>query len=189
MKTPQLSFETKLGPEITPGFLYPAGLTYTVIVKVRDLSYRHSIALMPNLSFSGNAQGGQLLETDQEIPDQESGIACGPGQGIQLGPREEHTYKVAVYTSSVSALAEKVVEGAKQGGTRSVVVVKRPVAGIVNEAGDDLEKPLLAPSQIVMSGQRRYEVSLSDPASSASTSSRKVGSRHRSCTSTSRPDR
>ena len=156
--SPQLSFDTKLESAVNPCCLWPAGVPYTVNVTVQDLSYRHSVALVPRLTFSGNAQGGELLEIDQTIPDQETASACQPGEAIELEPRQIKKLKVVVYTSK----AGNTTEGAKGGGTRSVVVVNEPSAGIPNKAGNDLESKLTS-SQILMSGQSRYEVSLADP--------------------------
>ena len=156
--SPLLSFDSKLDPAVNPCCLWPAGVPYTLNVTVQNLSYRRSVALVPKLTFSGNAQGGELLAIDQTIPDQETASVCQPGEAIELEPRQSEKLKVVVYTSR----AGNTTEGSTGGGTRSVVVVKEPIAGVVNKAGDDLESKLTS-SQIVMSGKSQYDVSLADP--------------------------
>ena len=157
--SPYLSFATKLGENTNGnGTLWGAGVPYTVRLTVQNLSYRKSVALVPSLTYQGNAQGGGMLALSSSIPGQESAQACAPGEAIQLRPREEKEYKIVVYTSKVGA----AVLGGTGGGTRSVVVVNLPGAGVVNEAGDGIASKLTA-AQIEMSGNRRYETSLSDP--------------------------
>jgi hypothetical protein len=57
---------------------------------------------------------------------------------VQLLPREEKKFKLVIYTSSVAASQM----GGQGGGTRSTVVIEQPLAGVVNEAGDDIESKI-----------------------------------------------
>ena len=121
------------------GALWGAGVPYTLDVTVEDLSYRKSVVLSPRFQAQGNAQLGPLIGAKDEIPEQTSLGSCQPPQAIQLSPREEKSYKLVVYTSTVG-----VAEMRNGGGTRSVVVDNTPAALVVNEAGDGVEKALSA---------------------------------------------
>jgi hypothetical protein len=163
ISTPLLAYSTKLGSEVLtgPGNLATAGVPYSVDVTMQDLSYRKDVAISTRFAFDGNAQGGQLIPIDDGTPVQDTADleqACAPTGLVTLIPREKKEFKLVVYTQSAWVRAE----GKTGGGTRSIVTVNPPVAGIPNKAGDDVET-FLKPSDIQLTGDTRYEVSLADP--------------------------
>ncbi len=113
--SPLLSFGTTLDPAVHPGFLWGAGVPYTVNLTVRDLSYRKSVVLVPRLRFQGNAQGGQLIASDAEIPPGSGEGGCSPSEVIQLAPREKKKFKVGSCTPRTSAPPRSVRQAAGRG--------------------------------------------------------------------------
>ncbi len=118
--------------------LWPAGLAYTLDVTAEDLSYRKSVVFFPRFQVQGNGQLGPLIGPDDSVPDQQEAGSCTPPQAVQLGPREEKKFKLVVYTSTAAATQM----GATGGGTRSTIVMNQPLAGVVNEDGDDIESKI-----------------------------------------------
>jgi hypothetical protein len=163
ISTPLLAYSTKLGSEVQPGpgSLATAGLPYTVDVTMQDLSYRKDLAISTRFAFDGNAQGGQLIPINDATPVQDTADleqSCAPTGLVTLIPREKKEFKLVVYTQSAWVRSE----GKTGGGTRSIVTVSPPVAGVPNKAGDDVETYLTS-NDIQMTGDTRYEVSLADP--------------------------
>jgi hypothetical protein len=128
---------TAEGPD-NQGALWPAGRPYTVAITAKDLSYRKSIVLFPRFQVTGNGQLGPLIGTDDDVPDQASASSCTPPQAVQLSPREEKKFKLVIYTSSVAASQM----GGQGGGTRSTISINQPLAGVLDEAGDDIESKI-----------------------------------------------
>jgi hypothetical protein len=120
--------------------LWPAGVAYTLDVTAKDLSYRKSVVFFPRFQVQGNGQLGPLIGLDAEVPDQQEATSCAPPQAVQLSPREEKKFKLVVYTSSAAATQI----GATGGGTRSTIIMNQPLAGVVNEDGDDIESKIAA---------------------------------------------
>jgi len=161
--SPLLAMGATLGSDVKPGpgSLATAGLPYTVDVTLQDLSYRKDLAISTKFSFAGNAQGGDLIPVTASVPVQDTANleqSCAPTGLVTLLPREKKQFKLVVYTQSAWVRSE----GKTGGGTRSVVDVRPPSAGVINAAGNAITT-FLTSSDIQMTGDTHYEVSLADP--------------------------
>ncbi|HTX00628.1 MAG TPA: hypothetical protein VMD59_17740 [Acidimicrobiales bacterium] len=158
VSSPMLEFDAQAPDQ--QGVLLGAGAPYTINVTVKDLSYRKSVVVFPQFLAQGNAQVGPLISVGADVPSQSAASSCQIPQAVQLSPREEDKFRLVVYTSSAGVYEM----GATGGGTRSVIITKLPLAGVVNDSGNGIAQRL-TPEEMEMdpAAGTLLQASLSDP--------------------------
>jgi hypothetical protein len=143
--------------------LLPAGKTFTVVVKMQNLSYRRTLDVEPfSADLTGNASDGHLQPVGDPIPDPASVNSCSPGQVYHLAPRSTVTVEAIVRTSASDA--GSVDPKAKGGGTRATVEFSAPHVDVLSADKQTIDHVLKANELEFDPKKATFDVSIRDAA-------------------------
>ena len=139
--------------------LIRAGTVFTVKLKLRNISYTHTLGIYPmKPDLEGNASDGHVDIAGRPIQNPSLTAPPQPSVAIVLGPRQTREMEIVVRTTATYAdVQSPELPG---GGTRAVVHVPTPRVADLEE--DEAVKGEIPAREIHVVGEKAYQVGIDD---------------------------
>lgn len=136
-----------------------AGTVFTVKLKLKNLSYFHTLGVYPmRPDLKGNASDGHVEAAGLPIQNPSLTRQPEPSEAVVLIPRQKHDMEIVVRTTATYADVQS--PEFPGGGTRAVVQV--PFPRVADLARDESIKGEIDPREIRVLGAKEYQVGIDD---------------------------